>query len=71
MVFKINDVIKINTAWAGCNSGYINTFIAKTSRSCNGPIVRIKGNKPKGKNMIQNNKNKAGKKKLCNKEINS
>ena len=25
------------------------TFIAKTSRSCNGPAVRIKGNKPRGK----------------------
>ena len=66
MVFKVNDVL----AWAGCNVGYRNTFFAKTSRSYNGPAVRIKGNKPNGKNMIQKNKNKT-RKKLCNKEINS
>ena len=70
MVFKIDDVIKINDAWAGGNVGYRNTFFAKTSRSYNGPAVRIKGNKPNGKNMIQKNKNKT-RKKLCNKEINS
>ena len=28
-----------------------NAFIVKTSRSCDGPAVRIKVNKPKGKNM--------------------
>ena len=37
MVFKVNDVL----AWAGCNVGYRNTFFAKTSRSYNGPAVRI------------------------------
>ena len=52
MVFKINDATKINDAWAGCKVGYRNTFLAKTSRSHNGPAVRIKGNKPNGKNMI-------------------
>ena len=41
MVFKIDDVIKINDAWAGGNVGYRNTFFAKTSRSYNGPAVRI------------------------------
>ena len=70
MVFKIDDVIKINDAWAGGNVGYRNTFFAKTSRSYNGPAVRIKRNKPNGKNMIQKNKDKT-RKKLCNKEINS
>ena len=58
MVFKIDDVIKINDAWAGGNVGYRNTFFAKTSRSYNGPAVRIKGNKPNGKNMIQKAKTK-------------
>ena len=30
-----------------------NTSIAKTSQSCNGPAVRIKGNQSKGKNTVE------------------
>ena len=33
---------------------YRNTFIAKTSRSCNGTAVGVKRNKPKGETMIKN-----------------
>jgi len=43
-----------------------NTFIAKTLRGCNGPAVRIKGNKRWGKNMIKNKTTKKKKKKKDN-----
>ena len=48
-----------------------NAFIAKTSRGCDGPAARIKGNKPKRTNMIKKNKNKNKTKKLYNKEKNT
>ena len=42
-----------------------NTFIAKTSRTCNGTAVRIKGDKPRGKKQKQNEKNMQPKKKTA------
>ena len=44
-----------------------NTFIAKTSQGCKGPILRMKRNNPKGKSMIFFEKKKEKKSKIKNK----
>ena len=46
-----------------------NTFIAKTSRDCNGPVrIKNKVKQAKGKNMINNKNLKKKPKKIYNKE---